>query len=433
MIDKTSVVTRPRTFAVYIFAFVAAGFGTCALPTISRGSDGPSGIAKLFDLGAKSTPPAVAGAKDQHEQLKRLDPKDPRIDYAYGLVLVNQHKYRDALPLLSRYLDSGKREPSEYLIKIWAELQDRKIVGALEDMAMLSRQFPRAAAAEPDPAYCEIASFLGAAFGYLDLVRPDGTDAKLKSQKRNEVLAQLGAKYLPAFDEGRNTVIARLDELQTERKSKEEQVTAAAEKRLQQDKSVLEEARTAVAAQQETIQSSAESLQDAQRELAVIRQQLSTLSQDRARLTAQIITLQAQGSQAMSSINNSTANSSGFNGFNNGQSAFSPQVVQARAATMSLAGLNKQAFNIDRQMLALQGRATALFDKGAKASETVAQSEEAVRKSNKQAKGIEKKLRRPESASKTRAVMPPKMTSLATYIPFPYDDERERVLNWFTK
>ncbi len=429
------MITRPRTCILYILAFVAAGYGMCARPAISRGSDGPSGIAKLFDLGAKSTPPAVAAAKDQYEQLRRVHPKDPRIDYAFGLVLVNQHKYRDALPLLSRYLDSGKRAPNEYLIKIWAELQDRKVVGALEDMAMLSRQFPRAAAAEPDPAFCEIASFLGAAFGYLDLVRPDGADGKLKSQKRNEVLAQLGAKYLPAFDEGRNIVVARLDELQTERKSKEEQVTAAAEKRLEQDKSVLEGARTTVAAQQETIQSSAESLQDAQRELAVIQQQLSTLSQDRARLSAQIIALQAQSSQFIASINNSSANSSGINGFNRGlgPSPLTPQVAQLQSVAMALAGLNKQAFNIDRQMLTLQNRATALVAKGAKESETVAQSEEVVRKTSKQAKAIEKKLRRPETTTKSRAVMTPKMASLATYIPFPYDEERERVLDWFAR
>ena len=33
---------------------------------------------------------AIVATKEQYARLKRAHPKDPRIDYAYGLVLVNQ-------------------------------------------------------------------------------------------------------------------------------------------------------------------------------------------------------------------------------------------------------------------------------------------------------------------------------------------------------
>src|SRR5436190_23600068 len=63
-------------------------------------------VARLFGAGEKSTPPAITAARSQYDQLKRLRPKDARVDLAFGLVLVNQHKYRDGLALVCSYLAS---------------------------------------------------------------------------------------------------------------------------------------------------------------------------------------------------------------------------------------------------------------------------------------------------------------------------------------
>src|SRR5580700_4407043 len=86
---------------------VAALFAVFVAQSTLFGADLAKDTAKLFEFGTKNTPTAVAAAKSQFEQLKRIDPMDRRIDYAYGVALVNQHRYREALPLLSRYLDSG--------------------------------------------------------------------------------------------------------------------------------------------------------------------------------------------------------------------------------------------------------------------------------------------------------------------------------------
>ena len=89
---------------------------------VLRASELGNGISNLFERGAKNTPPAVAAAKSQYEKLKRSNAQDRRIDYAYGVVLVNQHKYRDALPLLSRYLETAKPELNAHRVKILAQV-----------------------------------------------------------------------------------------------------------------------------------------------------------------------------------------------------------------------------------------------------------------------------------------------------------------------
>ncbi len=430
------VIAGRNIFLVAALALYLAGRATFAFGAEPEETELGAGIEKLFDLGEKSTPPAISAAREQYERLKHNRPKDTRIDYAYALVLVNQHKYRDAVPLLSDHLDAGKPDSAAYCVKIWAEVQERKAATAVNDMVALSRQFPRAAAAQEDPAYLEIASFMGAMFGYLDLVRPEGLDPRLKAQRRNEIMANIRGKYLAAFDQGRDAVRDRLTEMQQERNTKQDEITAAAEKRLEQEKTVLDSARSTLAAQRDTMKSSAETVQDAQRELNVIQQQLTSLVQDRTRFSAQIIIAQTQLAeiQAQVLLNGQRPGANNSNNGTNGRINISPQqIAVANAIGVSLGALNRQAFNIDRQIMTLQAQAATLTAKGAKGSEILAESEELMRKTSKQARAMEKRLLRPEAAKKAHPGMTPKMASLATYIPFPYEEERERVLDWFAK
>src|SRR4051812_16140801 len=44
-------------------------------------------VKKLLEQGNKSTPSAVTAAREQFETLKRKAPRDPRVSYAYAVVL----------------------------------------------------------------------------------------------------------------------------------------------------------------------------------------------------------------------------------------------------------------------------------------------------------------------------------------------------------
>ncbi len=432
--------TRVKSCVVCVLAAASVTWGVLAHPVMLRGSEWSADLARLFDLGAKSTPPAVTAARTQYEKLKRDKPKDARIDYAYALVLAGQHRYRDALPLVSRYLERAPADSDAVRVRIWLQIQDRRYPDMMTDAVALSERFAKNPAGETDDSLQDTAHFLGAVFGYLELARPGSIDRELKSKSKNQILARLGDRYTPMFDEGRNAVADQLGQMQAERDAKQQQVAAAAEKRQQQDKAALQEDKSKIAEREEKIESSTEQLRDAQHSLSVIQQQLASLGQDRTQLAARIITIQAQ----LASLNIVTTRTIDARLPQNTGPTVASDVVnisaspedfaRAEALARSLAVLNKQAFDMDRKILGLRTRAAQLNSTGEQEIETIAQSDADARKAGKRAKAFEKKIRREEASFRPRgAVLTAKMTSLATYAPFPYEQEKERVLGWFSK
>jgi hypothetical protein len=170
-------------------------------------------LKKLFDWGVQSTPAMVAAAKVQYRRLKSSYPQDRRIDYAFGVVLVNQLQYREAIPMLSRYLEAGEGEPSAYCVKIWAQVPMQGFADVLEDAKALADRFPRNGKSPLEEKYREAARFLGVVFAYLDVARPEAPDAKLRAEARTRITKRLGQSYAPDFEEGKKAVEQRLREL----------------------------------------------------------------------------------------------------------------------------------------------------------------------------------------------------------------------------
>ena len=429
------MLTRNFSLTLRVFRIGFVLWAACSASYSLQGSELHTGISRLFESGAKNTPPALAAAKSQYEDLKRRYPMDTRIDYAYGLVLVNQHKYRDAVPFLSHFLATGRPEPGDFHSKIWAQLQDRRFADALNEAVALSRRFSGDPSASGGAQFDDSARFMGAVFGYLDLARPSSIDAGLKAKRRADISKLLGSKFAPSFDEGRNSVARRLAELQIERKSAIDNLAAAAQKKETEDKSALGEDLGTVEVQRAAMQSGAEQLQQVEREFELICNQLASLQADRTRLGAQIITIQAQLTQ-ISNPNNSTISVNPTTGQSQifGNNAISSAAyAQAAALSRTLVALNKQAFDLDRRMLALQQRAAALSEKGHQEAQSLAQRDAVVQQTERHAKVIERKLRREEAAKPKASTvgLTSQMTSLSTYLPFPYEQEKKRVLGWF--
>src|SRR5262249_18510434 len=125
------------------------------------------------------------------------------------------------------------------------------------------------------------------------------------------------------------------------------------------------------------------------RELAVVQIQLAGLQNDRARITAQATTAQSQ----IILIARRTPPERAI-----------PLGDQALLAswTASLAGLNRQAFALDREITGLQRRAIELGAIGGQESETIAKAETRLRESDRQAGIAEKRLSRREGTKKAR-------------------------------
>jgi hypothetical protein len=415
---------------------------TTALARFLAASELTSEVDSLFRLGMKNTPAAVAAAKLHYEQLKRDRPRDRRIDYAYGIVLLNQHKYREGVEFLPDPREARKIDVAASRTRVWALVQGRRITDALQEMVRLSQCLVDTRDLDPaGKSNNETVRFMGAMFGYLELVRPAAVDNELRSKFRGRVLENLGDRFTPMFDAGRADVAERLAGLRSNRKLFQERKATSIEEQQERDRSTLNDDRGEIANSEEAIQSHLESVRDSQRELNVVKAQLNSLRADRTRLTAQIIILQAQISDLQ---NRASANvidrripggrDMDFTVTTIPAGPTTPEFVQVAALAMSLGRLNKQAFDMDRRLLSLQQRSAELSDQSVRDADALDQHDTAVQRTAKRAKALEEKINRESAAPKASTpALNSQMTALSTYLPFPYEQERKRVLAWFKK
>ena len=395
--------------------------------------------AQLLESSAKNTPSAIAASRAQYERSKGLYPRERRLDYVYALALMNQRKYHDVIPLVSGYLESAKRDLGARRLKISAVILDKRCAEALHEASALSQCFPAGPDQNRKDDYLETAEFLGAVFGYLELARPTAVDTQTRVDEREKVADRLG-EWVGAFDQGRNAVAKQLTELQKQREAEQKQVTATVEQRRDQVREALEEDKKKAAGHAETAQASEQELRDAQRELNVLRKQLASLQSDRSRVAAQITTIQAQIQQLTTASSTFRDQTQPGNPrpvvANTVQTQTIPfdRFVQASSLALNLATLNKQAFDMDRKLLALQAQAANASGKGGEEIKSLEKSAAAIREAEKRAKIAEKQLRKPVPTSNARITATnAKMTNFATYAPFPFEQEKQRVLGWFAK
>jgi hypothetical protein len=416
-------------------ALLAASALVPAMP--ARGADLRGGVARLFELGLKNTSPDVAAARAQYERLKSAVPKDPRLDYAYGVVLLNQHRYADALPLVDKYVAANARDRDASLVRLWALMQARRYDDALSQAAAIVDGLPK-----PPPAdagkYLDSVRSIGKVVAYLEAMQPATLDPQAKTARTNQILARLGKAYLPAFDEGRHEVADRFSKFQQQRQATVERRELAAQQRLQEITGAVKENEATVDAGRQIVDASSEQLRDARRSVAVVQLELASLNQDRLRVGAQIITVQARLSEyqpIQTTIFDPSLRDPNFRGQQTSTTTSNVRAadfIQMQSLAMTLAVLNRQAFEMDRRILGLRAEAAKALGKGQQETQTLAESQTAISKAERRAANLEKQVRRLETQKPApTGALSSEMKRLSTYLPFPYDDESKRVLAWF--
>ncbi len=374
----------------------------------ARKSDLLGELKKLFESGTKSTPSAIAAAKTHYEALKRSHSGDARIDYAYALVLVNQHQYRDAIPLIAGYLETAKGELSAYCIKMWAQMPVHGYADVLEQARALADRFPSDPAAPPEKQYSDAAHYLGVIFAYLELVRPTALDSTLRAEDKKHVLDRLGKTYQPAFEEGHNAVAKRHSDLQSQEKSK-------AESRKEQEQSTAEEAHIKAKLQEERIQSGEKHFGDVQKEYTQLQNQIIPLLANREALREQVVQAELQ--------------IAALRRFRGGNNSYETQVLRN-----NVTAVERQIRELDRQLEPFRSRARVLEARAAQENITLARAGAQVRKNERIGADAEKRLHHEEASLNSHpGTTDTKIALLSTYAPFPYEQEQRRVLSWFSK
>ncbi|MGD9720766.1 MAG: hypothetical protein AB7O59_13835 [Pirellulales bacterium] len=417
----------------------------------AQAADPRAQLTRLFQFGLKNTPPAVAGANHQQQLLGRELGDDVRVDYAYGVVLAQQRRYDDALAYLSKYLTARPADLAAWRVRIWAEMQDQRYEAVLGSAATMGKLLAAAQPPQVSPEQLAAATFLGATFTYLERVRTGAIDAERLTANKNALLAQLGNRYRAAWDEGRTAVVSQFDQMNADREARLRGEQLASADKIKRTEAELADKVKEARGEREVTQASTEQLQSASRELSIIALHLNSLAQDRARLSAQIVVLQAQmaevqqptTTQLPAATTNRPSDTTPRPGDVFQRNATSTRTgvsldryAQAQTIAFALAAVNKQAFEIDREILALRTRAAELGDKGAQEAVRLAKSQQTAAKAAKKAGQLEKQLQRSESERQVRsksAALTSRMTQFSTYVPLPYEQEAKRVLSWFAK
>jgi hypothetical protein len=413
----------------------AAGFCWQAAPLGAE--DLRADVARLFQSGETSSAEAIATARDYYRLLKQSRPNDSRIDYAYGLVLLNERDYDAALPLVDGYARSHGDDLHAQCVRLWALLQNRRDKDVLSEAVALAKRMPKAGANAAE--HATTARFLGSVFGYLERARLGMVDRELKSQRTNELLAALGDAYLSAFDEGRSRVVDRFAELQKKQRAAQNARSLSVQKWQQEIDAALDDGKVFLAEERRIVDSSGERVQDARRRLDVIGQQISALAQDRARLSAQIMTVQAlvqeqaaPRSRTIVEPDVADPNAEGVRVTRFAAAASPNRNAQVQYLALMFAVLNRQAFNLDRRILALQNDAAMAMGTGRQETQNLVESATVIGKTEKRTAALERQARRLEAKPPVPASgLTVEMTKVSTYLPLPYEEEAKRVLAWF--
>jgi hypothetical protein len=392
-----------------------------------------AGVCKLLDAGATGTPLAVKAAREQYTTLKRAHPKNDRLDCVYGLVLVNQHRYLEGIQLLSTYLKPHDDDPSVARTIIWAQLQARQYAAGLDAAVSESVHFP-ADGGQPRQNFVESAEFLGAVFGYFELARPTAIEPHKLTTAKELVLSRVSDTYIPALDRGRETISAKIEQLERVRTLEAEQKQAARDAFTSQQQAALDDARERMTAQRDALAVSGTQLSRAQRDTQILYRELTSLRQDRIRLGVRITFLQEQMQRSASSpvvIDQDTSALQATVAYKRNL-----KYAQVQGLWMQLAVLNKQAFDMDQRISALELEVAQLTGKQRGASQAIADNEVTAAEADRQARTIERRLDRDraKSSKANRAIKSAGRTlPFSAFVPFPYEQEKARVLAWFAE
>lgn len=186
------------------------------LVTNRAGAEAPAwgkDFADMLDAGWRLGAEAQNAADDHYRAVQKLAGNDPRVEYAWALVLIKQRRHDAALEQLDRIL---KQDPGNLTALTWKarlRLHNKKFpeaIVALEELsAATSASLTKASEAPQRTEGLAAARFLGRAYGFLE------GPAELKATQLEELKATLDQSLAgdarQAFDASRASVLEQFN------------------------------------------------------------------------------------------------------------------------------------------------------------------------------------------------------------------------------
>lgn len=291
----------------HIFAALIV-FGALALPALSGSPRGPqerSGtnprsnpaggnqtatakIRTILEYGFRRGRRGLQDAGSQARSARLGKGTDPRVSYAYGIVLLKHLKYRGALEQFGSAVEAGN---GSYLPAWKAQIRTRFLLkqydAGLKDAEKLARRLQHPSVPWSDTESRSGAHWLGRVVGYFAIPKVDLVNSETLSSREAVLRKILGEDLEQAFDGGQASIKQEYDEQRANLNLAGAVIEAKQKDKLKQKAEKLESRRQLVKQQAETVEMTAKEWRNwLNEQLELTDKQLSVLKKDHAVLDA---------------------------------------------------------------------------------------------------------------------------------------------------
>lgn len=389
-------------------------------------------VRALFARSTKVTPSAMRAAREHYDKLT-IDGNGPLVDYAFALVLIEQHQLQEAGQLLAALVKAtpGSAPPRRTLI--WVQMARKDYAAALLEMETLAAILARQKTITTDTR--EGARFLGTAIGFLSGPASSPKIVRMVADARNQVAEKLGKALQPEFDNGFLLAGELFASLQNETAAAKEEATQIQAEAIRSQTEQVEGEKAAIDEARQDLEAKADARkQETQAELDALNEKLSELQKQYSDVMARGAPLQAQISAAQAEISALTQLVQQEDGSQvivyrdpdrarflerliaQLQIQLAPMQAELNAINFRVADLrNKNAVLLRQHNIDLQ----KMFGEGQKLAKSQTRLER-IEKATSKAKAT-------GESTRTRTLSA-RMTTFGTYEPFPMEKEKDRVL-----
>lgn len=425
-----------RTNANLVYAAMLVVLSAWCFPAIASCDDAPDAravVERLFEVGWDASFSARAALDREYKGLSPVVQTEPRIQYAHALTLIKQGRQREAKEGVDALVKTYEGSITPLKTKIWLAVLTEQHGPAMADMekisVLLSKQVKPGA--ERDE-YVSAARTLGLLFGYLEGPCAGTVASTARAGHQKRIQQQLDGPLEDAFRDGhRDAILAYLD-LKRQYDVKEEETKKESERVRVAEKKRIESERVRLAEQRAQVK------EDVARRRDELQSELDAIAAAESPLVQEQVAADRTRMAAFRELNDVLDDLD----FLEHELAHERDPVIRARLLREIRRLERigDAYRIDvleaeRQIALVQSDIAGLRRRGAQMqsnmSDQLNRAEREVRNIDKREKVLdanEKKLDKPILDSRPLLPLQRKMDALATYAPFPLEEEKRRLL-----
>ena len=394
-------------------------------------------VSQLLDTGWETSSLARTEAADQYERILQSAPVDWRVAYAFALVQIKQRRYDDAQKLIAQILKINPTDLNVWKSKVWISMLTQKYMTALVEMDRLAGLI-QDVEADDDAEFRKTAQFLGGMFGFLDHVSDRRVAEPVREQHRQRVVDQLSDFLEKEFDRSYRRVAEQHAAFLEQKNRARNEAKVKGEKQKAEIRRDLARQREQADDQRDEFEQERQTLIDEHRE------QAKQLDEEERPLVADIMRLASNASvlrREMIVLDGAALRLRGDAAREKDlvrcesllQQAFRLERLSFQYG-VDLSTIDRLAFGVNSRRAKLQRGRIELQSKTNDRLNTLDKDLNTVRRNVQRIDGHLKnrKLRQPSSGSTPRVLaLSAQLSALTSYVAFPLESERQRVLDMF--